>query len=517
MASPSVSFERKELTDIRPKYDVIKDCLNSDVKLKGDIYLPRPNASDLTPDNRFRYDAYLTRAVFYDVTSRTLGGLVGQIYSNDPEVKLPDSLKNVQKDANGDGLSLVQSSKETTRKAVSFGASSLYVDFPVTQGAVSKAQQDSGTVKPTINIYDRENVINWQTRRRGANHVYDLIVLVETETIAINDFEREDRTYYKALRLKSDSVDENGNSILGTYYIELYKSNSLNKTYTDQPTQVLYPQDANGNPLTEIPFTFVGSENNDALPDSPPLYPLAVLNIGHYRNSADYEEACFIVGQPTYVVNGLTEEWYEKVLQKKLPVGSRGGIPLPVGADAKILQVDPNSMAKEAMEHKEKQMVAIGARLVEANSVAQTATEANINNTAETSQLADLAKNVSAAYTWALKKCLLFIRGDEGSDDEVKFDLNTEFAINRMSSLERAELIAEWVQGAITFTEMRKGLRESGVAILADDEARKELDDDAAKKADQAAQSAKKMADAVPPVPIVAAPAKKPASGSPTK
>jgi hypothetical protein len=59
------------------------------------------------------------------------------------------------------------------------------------------------------------------------------------------------------------------------------------------------PKRGDGEAWNYIPFTFVGSVNNDETPDLPPLYDLAVLNVAHYRNSADYEESCYMVGQPT--------------------------------------------------------------------------------------------------------------------------------------------------------------------------------------------------------------------------
>ena len=59
------------------------------------------------------------------------------------------------------------------------------------------------------------------------------------------------------------------------------------------------------------------------------MYDLAVLNIAHYRNSADYEESCFVTGQPTVWASGLTEAWVEDVLKGELRLGSFGGIPLP--------------------------------------------------------------------------------------------------------------------------------------------------------------------------------------------
>ncbi|MBL1368232.1 DUF4055 domain-containing protein, partial [Acinetobacter baumannii] len=109
--------------------------------------------------------------------------------------------------------------------------------------------------------------------------------------------------------------------------------------------------------MDEIPFMFVGSHNNDPEIDNPPMYDLAELNIAHYRNSADYEEAVYMMGQPTYWFSGLTKEWIKEVLGGKIQLGSVGGVLLPANSSAGLLQPTPNTMAKEAMDQKENQMV----------------------------------------------------------------------------------------------------------------------------------------------------------------
>ncbi len=47
----------------------------------------------------------------------------------------------------------------------------------------------------------------------------------------------------------------------------------------------------------EIPFTFVGAQNNDPTIDDSPLAALVEINHGHYRNSADYEDSVWFCGR----------------------------------------------------------------------------------------------------------------------------------------------------------------------------------------------------------------------------
>lgn len=165
------------------------------------------------------------------------------------------------------------------------------------------------------------------------------------------------------------------------------------------------------------------------------------------------------------------------MLQDNVRLGSRGGVALPEGGSATLLQAAPNQMPFEAMEHKEKQMVALGAKLVESKQVQRTATEAGIDSASETSILSSTTKNVSAAVTFALKVCARYAGTP---DNAIKYELNTEFSISKLSPQQQAQIIAAWQQDAITFSEMRSALRRDGIATLDDDAARTEIEEQVA-------------------------------------
>jgi hypothetical protein len=483
---PNVSFVRPELSKLLPMYYLIRDAIAGEptVKEARTKYLPMPNASDQSKENKARYDAYIARAVFYNVARRTLFGLIGQVFMRDPVVKVPALLNPLVANATGSGINLTQLSKKAVSLNLAYSRAGILVDYPTTegQGGASVAELEAGKIRPTLYVYAPTEIINWRTIDRGAEEVLSLVVIFETWCVQDDGFEMKNSGQFRVLRL-----DEEG------YYVhEIWRE--PNPTKADgtkiprgnyQLHEVFKPTDANGNRLDEIPFMFMGSENNDVNPDNPNFYDLASLNLAHYRNSADYEESCYVVGQPTPVLTGLTEEWVNNVLKGTVAFGSRGGIPLPTGADAKLLQAEPNTMLKEAMDTKERQMVALGAKLVEQKEVQRTATEAELEAASEGSTLSSATKNVSAAFEWALKWAARWIgAGDAG----VKFELNTDFDIARMTPDERRQIIEEWQKGAITFTEMRTGLRKAGIAT----------EDDAKAKADIAKDTAEAMALAMP-------------------
>lgn len=493
----NVEYKRGELMALEEGYALIRDCLEGSavVKSKRELYLPIPNAADTSDANVARYGAYVQRAVFYNVVRRTLAGLVGQVYLQTPVVKVPTTLNPVVKDANGSGVTLVQLSKQAMSYVVAYGRAGALADYPTQNGPVTRAQQMSGEIRPTITVYAPWDIINWRTTMKGSKVLLSLVVLKETYDKEDDGFEAKTATQYRVLRL----VD-------GIYTVEIWRSGDGGKGYAPVPEMTVNTRDAKGNLLTEIPFTFLGAENNDPDPDPAPMYDLADLNIAHYRNSADYEEACFITGQPTPWFAGLTQSWVDEVFKGQVTLGSRAAIPLPEGGSAGLLQVVGNTMPFEAMEQKERQMVSIGAKLVEQKSVQRTAEEASQDKASETSALVTMTENVSAGLQWVLEWCAIFDgaiteREDALDSDnrKVMFELNKEFELSRMTSDQIRTVIEAWVKEAITTTEMRKRLTQTGMAFQNDDDYKDWADEQAEEAARQAALFANSGDDFTPP------------------
>lgn len=456
---PNVSYIRPEVVNALPRWELIADCLDGEdaIKAKLDKYLPVPDAEAGGTTTSARYKSYIMRAVFYGVTARTLTGLVGQVFGRDTLITLPEGLMQLVEDVEGTGTGLEQQAKKALEYVLSFGRGGLLADYPKTNGSVTKAQIESGEMRPIIKLYNPRNIINWRTKKVGAKTLLCLVVLRETIDVEDDGFETKTAVAYRILKLTPENV----------YTVEMYREDTQNgKTVVVAHDAPVMPTKADGSTFDVIPFTFFGPENNDADMDASPLYSMATLNVAHYRNSADYEDACFIAGQPTPVFSGLTEEWVKSVMNGKVFLGSRGGIMLPKDGAASMLQAQPNMMPKEAMDMKEGQMRALGAKLVEERSIRRTATEATQDEAAQTSILSSATKNVTAAYTKALLWAQEFAPSAAG---EIVFTLNSDFDLSNMSPQERQQLIAEWQAEAITFSEMRSALRRNGVATEDDD------------------------------------------------
>lgn len=469
----NVDYIRPDLEAMLPKYTLIRDCIagGDAVKAKGRVYLPMPNSYDQSAENIARYQDYKMRAVYYGVSERTLAGMIGQVFTVEPIVKVPTNLEPVVKDASGDGVPLVQQAQACEETVLSYGRAGLYVDYPRTNGPVTVQQQNEGSVRPTISLYDPDNVINWRTITVGSKILLSLVVLRERYELSDDGFAATFETQYRVLRLKN-----------GLFEVDVWRGKS--GAYAPVPEMHAEPTDAQGKRLTSIPFTFVGAVDNTVKISQPPMYAICALNIGHYRNSADYEESVFMTGQATPVITGLTTQWVNEILKGRVELGSRAAVALPEGASAELLQMEERSAAFEAMEHKERQMVALGAKLVEQQTVQRTATEVSGEEAAETSILQTITNNVSAAYKFALEWCAIFhggltIEQDAGvADDEnaaLRFKLNTDYTIASVGATEVTTALNAWDKDAITFTEMRTTLKKAKFAHQDDTQARAEI------------------------------------------
>lgn len=460
---PNVNFRRAEYAHALPTWTTISDCIKGQraIKAKGDDYLPRPETSKgSNSESSARFKRYLERAVFYPVTQRTVEGLTSEVFSEPPVLELPKTGEIMREDIDGAGTTFEQQSKKVLQEVISIGRAGLLSDFPTIEGdqPTTLAQLQSGEIRPRIIYYTADQIINWRETAIGGAVKLSLLVLLEsTEEPTDDEFEVETAPRWRVYRRTDEGVT-----------VEVWKEESsasaqglpadMATTYVLEMEPVVIR--SSSGPLVEIPFEFVGALNNDSTPDNPPASGLADMNVAHYRNSADYEHSVFLVGQPTPVFSGLDTNWAKEFISGKVALGSENAVALPKDGKASLLQAAPNSMPIEAMQHKEDQMKAIGARLLEPGGAAKgTATEAMIEKSSDTSILASASRNVASAYKHAFENALQFL----GITDEVVVELNDEFAAMSLNYQERQEVVAAWQSGVLSFEEVRQVYEKRGL------------------------------------------------------
>ena len=440
-----------------PRWQTVRDCVegSASIKAKKTKYLPKPNPGDSSAENNSRYDAYVERANFVGFTSSTLDGMLGMVFRKPTQIELPQSIEYLKDNSNGGGLSIDQMTRSLVGNTLQTGRFGLLVDYPQAKPGLTKAQTNG--LRANILPYRPENIINWQTEVIDSVTVLTRVTLREETPVYSDDgFEFESKEYHRVLYLEE-----------GVYIQRLFDENN------NQVGDDIIPRDSTGKLWKVIPFTFVGAQNNDPIIDKAPLYDIAEINIAHYRNSADFEESSFIVGQPTPVVAGLTQSWVDDVMKGGVLLGSRTAWLLPAGASADLLQANPNQMPERGMELKEQQLIKVGARIIQDSSGVETAEAAKIRFGGQNSKLSTLVGNVESGLIQCLKWAMAFM----GGIGEPELELNRDFydkSVDPQLIIARIQMVD---RGIIAKSDFQDKLRQEGE--IAADRTNEEIDGEA--------------------------------------
>lgn len=413
------------------RWKVVRDVVSGDQAMRAGGYLPYLNAADKSEENRARNVAYVQRAVYYNATGRTLDGLLGLAFRRDPRHELPKQLEYLLKDADGRGNSVYQQSQASVGNVLAIGRHGLYVDY------------DERLQRPVIKAYVAESIINWRVDGQ-----LTMVVLRETKEEA-DEFGLKEVVQFRELALEN-----------GVFVCRLWQNVDAGLVVVDSVT----PR-SQTKTLDFIPFQFIGSRNNDADIDDSPLYSLAQLNVAHFRNSADYEDSVFIVGQAQPYISGLTEEWRDHIEKSGTAyVGSRAPFLLPQGGAMGFAQPEPNTLVKEAMDQKEAQMVSMGARLLDTDRAAVTATQNENDKEATTSVLSSCVSNVNEAYQKAIGWCGWYM--NVVVPEEGAYKISQEYGRNKIDATVVTALVAAWQSNVIAKPDLRAYLRAEGVIAV---------------------------------------------------
>ena len=287
------------------------------------------------------------------------------------------------------------------------GRSIFLVDYPQADENLSAEEVARLDLRASIIPFTAEQVINWKSDVVNGRKVLSSVVIAEYYLEPLDEFDHSQETQYRVLRLTEEGYSQ-----------QIYREDV---PYTNE----IYPKMADGSNWMEIPLVFVGSKNNDSTIDDAPLSDIAEINMAHFRNSADYEESCFLVGQPSlFLTHSLSYEQFQQYNPQGIKLGSRAGHVLGETGSANLLQADPNNLVMEAMKAKENQMVAIGARIITDRADRETAEAARIRFASENSVLGDVVSNLSEA----LEKCVMWVGMFMGVDtNDIQFEINREF------------------------------------------------------------------------------------------
>lgn len=458
--SNDVSFKRPEYIEALDRWLTVRDVCAGQHRVVD--RLPYINRHDKSDENLDRNKAYRERAVFKNATGHTRNGLIGLAFHKDPTLTVPKNLEYLQDNANGAGVSIYQQSQGSLEKVLETGRHGLFVDF----------HEDSGIGGHAVILtYSAEDIINWRTGMVDGHNVLTMVVLREMH-------EEPDGFGLKCTeQFRELALGEGGSEDGGLYVCRVWRRKGVRGGGPLEVVEEYRPAGKKGR-LTEIPFTFIGAQNNDPSIDESPLYDIAMINLGHYRNSADYEDSVFWCGQAQPYISGLDEQWRDHMQKDGIYVGSRAPMLLPAGGLFAYAQPLPNTLVKEAMGDKNQMMIELGARMVVASLAAKTATESRGDQSASTSVLAICVSNINEAYTRALMWCGEFI----GATGKTAYLINQEFVELSADPQMIAALVQLWQSGGFAKADLRGYLRKLG--LIAPERTDQQIDNELSEQTD---------------------------------
>jgi hypothetical protein len=398
-------------------------------------YLPKLAEEDMARD----YPARLNRTPFFNATWRTISGLKGMLFRKPPQVVVPSAIQPYLSDVDMAGTPLDIFAQDVAEELLTTGRIGVLVDrppMPVNEDGspLTVAQAEALGLRPMLQTYDADEIINWKEQRIGNVMQLTLVVLKEEAALAGDEFGHACEDHYRVLDLFN-----------GAYRQRVFRI--TDKGEDEQVGPDVFPL-MNGKTMTSIPFVFIGVDDVGAEIDSPPLLDLVEMNLHHYQVSADYEHACHFSGLPTLFISGYRADPNDPN-NKAIYIGGSAANCLPdPTARAYFVETSGNFTAlRDNLNEKKAEMAVLGARMLEQQQRAvQSAETLQTRSAGEQSQLAGMAMIQSLAMT----KVLRIFADWAGESGEVSYKINTDFIPSGMTAQELTALVASWQAGAIS-------------------------------------------------------------------
>lgn len=409
MSAQNIDYRHPAYREFLSEWELVGDCVDGERKIKqrGKKYLPHPGSDSANDDPQdVRYKAYKQRAPFINGTGRTLSGLLGVAFSKPVKTALSGRVAALETDADGEGQSLTQLIRDSLSQNLQRGRAGILTDY---SGSGSQMLDRLG--RPLLRLFTAKEIINWRVTAGKTS----LVVLHYMEPVDDSqNFELVLQKVWLELRL-TDGVAQS----------RLWNENASGY---DTGEFVVF-KDSSGKALDELPWSWIGAVNNDHTPDAPPLADIANVNIKHYQAEADIAEIAHLSGNPTLALGGLDQQWADRYLSGGVRVGATTGILLPKDGSISIVQAEDRNLPITVAERREKQMAMLGAKLVERNTSARTATQASDEAQTDNSILSLCVGNVEQAINRSLAFAVMF-----AGSGEAAIELNKRYEISSLDS-----------------------------------------------------------------------------------
>lgn len=417
----SIQTTHPEYDLFLPKILITKKAFDGDVK----DFIPK-----LSGQTNQEYEAYRSRASFFNVTEKTVYALLGAL------LRKPYVLEGVAGDEPvcADNSTFIEFIQQCYLSILTTSKVGILVDY--------NEDYDS----PYLVKYTGLDIINWSD---------NFVVLCE------HVYAQDPKNPYKQIVTKQYRelfLDEEG---FYTVRIWRKKTTPVRGTYTTQDVyQVVevYQPTYRGKRLEFIPFTCVTPFDTSYNCYNPVLYNLATINIEHFKIAVDIAHVAHFLALPQpYLVGDLANE------QQVIRVGTNEIIQLKPGSSLNYLEFSGNGVGflMDLMNKKEDQMFNIGARFLQFKKGVESNDALNFRFGSESANLILLATSLESGLTEALETYNFWYGAAE--DLDVKLSLNKDFTPATLSPQEIQTLIDAYVKNVISLDTLLTRLYEGEV------------------------------------------------------
>lgn len=424
-------------------WEKIRDVIAGEeaVKDKGIEYLPSLGGSgdgvltQLAETGSFvtsSYPSYLLRASFYEASSRTVDGIKGVVFKKAPQIEFPKSQVELLDTVGEEDTNLIDFAKEVFENIFSMGRHGVLLDFD--------SNLTDANIKPYLVGFKTEDILNWKIEKIEGENKLTLLVLRENG-YGEGDSIFEHKEYQKRRVLTLNRNAETNDYVYTITIFKLKKNKDKKDEWALESEEIPYIR---GKTIPYIPFMFFGVNNNTSKIDKSPILGIVNMNLSHYRSSADIEHGRHFTALPTAWVAGFD------VAGTKLEIGSPvAWVSENPNAKAGYLEYTGQGLGaiEKALEHKEKQMASMGARLLEEpRKAVESADSHKQRRSGEESITASIANGLSNGFT----KILEWITEWNLLTGEASIIFNTKYVSDVMEPQMLTALMLARQQGEIS-------------------------------------------------------------------
>ncbi|CAH9015335.1 putative portal protein [Vibrio phage 137E35-1] len=489
-----------EAAFMRPHIDIVRACVKGAIFVKRmPELLPHPSRVDTTSkEAQERYDMYTAGAEYDNFPLTTLLSMLGKMKIDDVSFNLPDGIKYLEEDADGDGISLRGMIDQCARNVIQMKWHVLLADYRgmsdlgleqtsmrsllpedgannnCTDSAsecenvdfdpyvdLSESELEDLGLRASIKQYRRENVIDWHFARINGRMRLDYLILKE---------EGEEFAPASVGRTQIDSY-----LLLGIDDIGYYQAKIVNVVEGEYQTgEKNYPK-VKGEYLQFIPAEIVCDEEfkSGAMPQELGYLSLLTdLALSRYRVSAAYKEAIENL-LPTVNIFGINAAEWEtfKEVNGRDYIASGSRTPNIWSNESASMEIMESNQSlkqfEDYFERNEKKVRALGGVFDTDKSGMRTATEVINEAEGQSAILTPTVSSIEAGMRRMVLYCGMFegiFAPDKLEDnmDKIGLTLPREFAVRKLSVEEVKELREHYLAGLLPKDELFKVLEIGG-------------------------------------------------------